>query len=130
MARTDKLKGCYRRVLGFLLIVGLIILAAGIFVSMRLGGVEGARYWMANRALNKVEEHVLKHRPDGVSEAEVRAQFERVRTANADRRTNLIGLYRALKAYQEQFQRTKPSTGETVEFLNNLESAIAPTEKE
>lgn len=130
MARTDKLKGCYRRVLGFLLIVGLIILAAGIFVSMRLGGVEGARYWMADRALNKVEEHVLKHRPDGVSEAEVRSQFERVRTANAERRTNLIGLYRALKAYQEQFQRAKPSTGETVEFLNNLESAIAPTEKE
>lgn len=129
MARTDKLKGCYRRVLGFLLIVGLIILAAGIFFYMRLGGVEGARYWMADRALNKVEEHVLKHRPDGVAEAEVRSQFERVRTANADRRTNLIGLYRALKAYQEKFQPTKPSTGETVEFLNNLESAILPAEK-
>ncbi len=130
MARTDKLKGCYRRVLGFLLIFGLLILAAGIFVYMRLGGVEGARYWMAGRALDKVEEHLLKNRPDGVSEAEVRSQFERVRDANADRRANLVRLYRALKAYQEKFQRTKPSTGETIEFLGNLESAIAPTEKD
>lgn len=130
MARKDKLKGCYRRVLGFLLIVGFIILAAGIFVSMRLGGVEGARYWMANRALNKIEEHVLKQRPDGVAESEVRSQFESVRTANAERRTNLIGLYRALKAYQTKFQSTKPSTGEIVEFLSNLESAILPAEKD
>lgn len=130
MARTDKLKGCYRRVLGFLLIVGLLILAAGIFFYMRLGGVEGARYWMAGRALDKVEEHLLKHRPDGVSEAEVRSQFESVRDANAERRANLVRLYRALKAYQQKFQATKPSTGETIEFLGNLESAIAPTEKD
>lgn len=130
MARTDKLKGCYRRVLGFLLIVGLLILAAGIFVYMRLGGVEGARYWMAGRALDKVEEHLLKRRPDGVSEAEVRSQFERVRDANADRRANRVRLYRALKAYQQKFQSTKPSTGETIEFLGNLESAIAPPEKD
>ena len=130
MARTDKLKGCYRRVLGFLLIVGLLILAAGIFVYMRLGGVEGARYWMAGRALNKVEEHLLKNRPDGVSQAEVRSQFESVRAANAERRANLISLYRALKAYQDTFQSTKPSTGETIQFLGNLESAISRTEKE
>ncbi|MDE0184691.1 MAG: hypothetical protein OXP71_04465 [Candidatus Poribacteria bacterium] len=130
MARTDKLKGCYRRVLGFLLIFGMLILAAGIFLYMRLGGVEGARYWMAGRAVDKVEEHLLKHRPDGVSEAEVRFQFESVRDANADRRANLVRLYRALKAYQQKFQSTKPSTGETIEFLGNLESAIAPTEKD
>ena len=130
MARTDKLKGCYRRVLGFLLIVGLLILAAGIFFYMRLGGVEGTRYWMAGRALDKVEEHLLKRRPDGVSEAEVRSQFERVRDANADRRAHLGRLYRALKAYQQKFHATKPSTGETIEFLGNLESAIAPTEKD
>jgi hypothetical protein len=129
MARTDRLKGCYRRVIGFLLVVALIILAAGIFVYMRLGGVEGARYWMAERALNKVEEHLLKNRPDGVSETEVRSQFQSVRLANADRRTNLIRLYRALKAYQNKFHGTKPSTGETIEFLSNLESAISPEDK-
>ena len=129
MARTDRLKGCYRRVLSFLLLVALIVVATGIFVYMQFGGVEGARYWMAERALNRVEEHLLKNRPDGVSETEVRSQFQSVRTANTDRRTNLIRLYWALKAYQKKFQNTKPSTGEAIEFLSNLESAILSEEK-
>jgi hypothetical protein len=130
MARTNKLKGCYRRVLIFLLVSAMIILAAGIFVYQRFGGVEGARYWMAERALNKVEEHLLQNRPDGVSEAQIRSQFEKVRRTNGDRRTDLIQLYRVLKAYQTQFQRTKPSTPEVEAFLSALESTIIPEDNE
>jgi hypothetical protein len=125
MAQTKKLRGCYRRVLIFLLVIATMILAVGGFTYRRVGGFEGARYWMAGRALNNVEKQVLRNRPDGVSEADVHSQFQKVREANADRRTDLIRLYQAMRAYQTKFQKTKPSTGEVVEFLMQLEAAVS-----
>ncbi len=79
---------------------------------------------MAGYALNRVEAQLLQDRPDGVSETDIESQFETVREANKEHRTDLIQLYQVFRAYQTRFQKTQPSTGEVVEFLTKLESAI------
>ena len=124
MAEFKKLKGCYRRVLLFLFVLAVILLAACFIFYQQVGGIEGARYWMAGRALGNVEKHLLKNRPDGISKTDVESQFEKVRSANTEWRVNLVELHRVLKDYQDQFQNTKPSTPETVQFLTNLEATI------
>ena len=125
-------KGCYRRVAATGLVVAIIIATVGILLYQRLGGPEGARYWMAERALNAVEAHLLMkapdgnwlRKPDGVSTEEIRAQFERVRRAIVDRQTDLVQLNQILRAYQSKFQNTQLATGETIEFLNTIERTI------
>ena len=126
MAEFKKLQGCYRRVLLFLFAIAVILLAAGLIFYQQVGGIEGSRYWMAGRALGKVQEHLLKNRPDGVSKADVENQFETVRSANTEWRVDLVELHRVLKDYQDRFQNSKPSTPETVQFLMNLEAAVLP----
>ena len=126
MAEFKKLQGCYRRVLLFLFAIAVILLAAGLIFYQQVGGIEGSRYWMAGRALGKVQEHLLKNRPDGVSKADVESQFETVRSANTEWRVDLVELHRVLKDYQDRFQNSKPSTPETVQFLMNLEAAVLP----
>ena len=125
-------KGCYRRVATTGLVVVIIIAAVGVLLHQRLGGPEGARYWMAERALNAVEAHLLMkapdgswlRKPDGVSVEEIGSQFERVREATADRRTDLIRLNQILEEYQSKFQNTQPATSEVIEFLNAIEGTI------
>ena len=126
-------KGCYRRVAVPGLVVAVLIAAGGILLYQRLGGSAGARYWMAERALNAVEAHLLMkapdgnwlRKPDGVSAADIRAQFERVRVATTDRRTNLLQLNQILREYQSKFQNTRPATNEVIQFLNAIERTIA-----
>ena len=126
MAEFNRLKGCYRRVLLFLFAIAVILLAAGFVFYQQVGGIEGSRYWMAGRALGKVQVHLLKNRPDGVSKTDVESQFETVRRANTERRVDLVELHRVLKDYQDRFQNSNPSTPETVQFLINLEAAVLP----
>ncbi len=123
---NKKLSGCYRRVLIFLLaVVGVCLIAGGI-VYRRVGGAEGTRYWMAERALNGVEKHLKKpeNRPDGISEQQIITVFTGVREANRNRRTNLTALYDTLKSYQTEFYTKKPSTPETAAFLERLRQTI------
>lgn len=122
---NKKLSGCYRRVLLFLLaVVGIALIAGGV-VYRRIGGVEGTRYWMAERALNGIEKHLTsKNRPDGISEEQVVTVFANVREANRHRRTNLPELYDLLKSYQTEFYAIKPSTPEIVTFLEKLGQTI------
>lgn len=123
---NQKLSGCYRRVLIFLLaVVGVCLIAGGI-VYRRVGGVEGTRYWMAERALNGVEKHLKKseNRPDGISEQQIVTVFTNVREANRNRRTNLTVLYEVLKSYQTEFYTKKPSTPEVEAFLESLSQTI------
>lgn len=126
MASTNKkLSGCYRRVLTFLLVIVAASLIAGGVIYRRVGGTEGARYWMAERALNGVEKHLKsKNRPDGISEDQVIAVFSNVREAAKQRKANLTSLYRVLKSYQTEFHTTKPSTPEVQAFLIELERTI------
>ena len=126
MANTNKkLSGCYRRVLTFLFVVVAVSLIAGGVLYRRVGGSEGARYWMAERALNGVEKHLKsKNRPDGISEDQVIAVFANVREAAKNRKVNLTSLYRVLKSYQTEFHATKPSTPEVQVFLIELERTI------
>ena len=124
MAELNKLKGCYRRVLLFLFAIAVILLAACFIFYQQVGGFEGSRYWMAGRALAKVQEHLLKNRPDGVAKTDVENQFDKVRNATSEWRVDLAELHRVLKDYQDRFQNTKPSTPETVQFLMNLEAAV------
>ena len=126
MANTNKkLSGCYRRVLTFLLAVVVVSLIAGGILYRRVGGTEGGRYWMAERALNGVEKHLKsKNRPDGISEGQVIAVFANVREATQNRKVNLTSLYRVLKSYQTEFHNTKPSTPEAQTFLIELEKTI------
>ena len=123
---NQKLSGCYRRVLIFLVaVVGVCLIAGGI-VYRRVGGVEGTRYWMAERALNGVEKHLKKseNRPDGISEQQIVTVFTNVRAANRNRRTNLTVLYEVLKSYQTEFYTKKPSTPEVEAFLESLSQTI------
>lgn len=126
MANTNnKLSGCYRRVLTFLLAVVAVSLIAGGVIYRRVGGPEGGRYWMAERALNGVEKHLKsKNRPDGISEDQVIAVFRSAREAIQQRKINLTSLYRVLKSYQTEFHNTKPSTPEAQTFLIELEKTI------
>ena len=125
-------KGCYRRVATTGLVVVIIIAMVGVLLYQRVGGPEGAQYWMAERALNAVEAHLLMkapdgnwlRKPDGVSAEEVRSQFERVRKATAERQTDLMQLNQMLKEYQSKFQNTQPATSEVVQFLNAIEGTI------
>ena len=125
-------KGCYQRVATTGLIVAIIIAAVGVLLYQRLGGPEGARYWMAERALNAVEAHLLMkapdgnwlRKPDGISTEDIRSQFERVRKATIDRQTDLIRLNQTLRDYQSKFQHTQPATSEVIEFLNAIEGTI------
>ena len=125
-------KGCYRRVATTGLVVAIIIAAVGVLIYQRLGGLEGARYWMAERALNAIEAHLLTkapdgnwlRKPDGVSAEEIGSQFERVRKATADRQTDLIQLNQILREYQSKFQNTQPATSELIQFLNAIERTI------
>ena len=122
MAKTNRLKGCYHRVLLFLFVIATIVLAAGFILHQRVGGTEGSRYWMAGRALDNVEKHLLENRPDGIPQLHVESQFEKVRSANTEQRVDLLELHRILRDYQNRFQKIKPSTPEVVEFLTNLEA--------
>ena len=124
MAILNKLKGCYRRVLIFLIAIVIISVVGSVFVYRSIGGREGARYLVAGYALNKVEEQVQKHRPDGVSKAEIEQTFKKVREANKNRQADLIKLDGVLRAYQTQFKETKPSTGEVTNFLRHLEATL------
>ena len=125
-------KGCYRRMATTGLVVVIITAAVGVLLYQRLGGPEGARYWMAERALNAVEAHLLMkapdgnwlRKPDGISAEEIRSQFERVREATIDRQTDLIRLNQILREYQSKFQNTRPSTNEVLQFLNAIEGTI------
>ncbi len=123
---NKKLSGCYRRVLIFLVAVVGVSLIAGIIVYRQIGGVEGTRYWMAERALNGVEKHLKKseNRPDGISEQQIVTVFMNVREANRNRRTNLTALYDVLKSYQTEFYTKKPSTPEVETFLERLRQTI------
>ena len=123
---NKKLSGCYRRVLIFLVAVVGVCLIAGIIVYRQIGGVEGTRYWMAERALNGVEKHLKKseNRPDGISEQQIVTVFMNVREANRNRRTNLTALYDVLKSYQTEFYTKKPSTPEVETFLEKLRQTI------
>lgn len=126
MANTNKkLSGCYRRVLTFVLAVVAVSLIAGGLLYRRIGGPEGGRYWMAERALNGVEKHLKsKNRPDGISEDQVIAVFANVRVATQKRKVNLTSLYRILKSYQTEFHNKKPSTPEVQVLFQELEKTI------
>ncbi len=125
-------KGCYRRIVTTGLVIAIIVAAASILLYQRLGGPEGARHWMAERALNAVEAHLLTQtpdgnwlrKPDGIPAEEIRFQFNRVREATAAHRTDLIQLNHILREYQSKFQKTQPATSEVINFLNAIESTI------
>lgn len=130
---TTKLSGCYRRVLIFLLAIVAVSLLVGAFAYNRLGGLEGLRHWMAERALNGVEKHVLANRPDGIPQEQVVAQFKSVREAVRNRRVVLTRLYEALKSYQNAVaileraatgSSAKLSTPEVEQFLTALAQTI------
>ncbi|RKU33781.1 hypothetical protein C6499_00865 [Candidatus Poribacteria bacterium] len=121
-----KISGCYRRVLIFLLaIIAVGLIGIGL-VYRHVGGREGARYWMAERALSGIEKHLKSEdrRPDGIPEEQIVGSFQRVREATQRRQVNLVSLYAALKSYQTEFNVKKPSTPEVQAFLRTLEGTI------
>ena len=123
---SGKLSGCYRRVLTFLLAIVAITLIAIAVVYRQVGGPEGARYWMAEQALNSIEKHLKSEnqRPDGIPEEQIVENFQRVREATRKRQVNLTSLHEVLKSYQTEFNEKKPSTPEIQAFLQKLGSTI------
>lgn len=131
---AQKISGCYRRVLFFLLMTIIVCAGLGVLAYNLIGGAEGLRYWTATRALNGTEKHLLTHRPDGVPQEEVIEQFENVRQAIKSQQIDLTALYQLIKTYQDQFYipglsvKIKPSTPEITEFLSQLSQTIISDE--
>lgn len=132
---AQKISGCYRRVLFFLLITLIVIAGVGVILFNQVGGTEGLNYWTAGRALNGTERLLLKNRPDGIPQEDVETQFETVRQAIQNRQIDLKLLYDVLTSYQDKFhnpglstETVKPSTPEVEEFLSNLAQTIIPEE--
>ncbi len=128
---AQKISGCYRRVLVFLLLTLIVLFGIGVILYYQVGGTEGLRYWTAGRALNGTERILLKNRPDGIPQENVEAQFETVREAIRNRQIELKLLYDVLNSYQDKFhnpglstETVKPSTPEVQEFLTNLQQVI------
>ena len=132
---AQKISGCYRRVLVFLLLTLIVLVGVGAILYYQVGGTEGLRYWTAGRALNGTERILLKNRPDGIPQEDVEAQFETVRDAIRNRQIELKLLYDVLNSYQEKFhnpglstETVKPSTPEVREFLTNLALSVISDE--
>lgn len=133
---AQKISGCYRRVLIFLISILLLGIGTGVFLYNRVGGNEGLQYWMAGRALNNTEKFVQGNRPDGIPQDTIESQFLLVRNAIDSRQINLTILYEVLNTYQQKFQsiglsaeKTNPSTPEVQEFLSNLLMSILDEDK-
>ncbi len=131
---AQKISGCYRRVLIFLFIFIIVCAGLGVLAYNLVGGAEGLRYWSAIRALNGTEKHLLTHRPDGVPQESVIAQFETVRQAIRSREIDLDSLYQLIQSYQDKFYipglsvKIKPSTPEVEEFFLQLNQTILSNE--
>lgn len=133
---AQKISGCYRRVLIFLISILLLGIGTGAFLYNRVGGNEGLQYWMAGRALNNTEKFIQGNRPDGIPQDTIESQFLLVRNAIDSRQINLTRLYEVLNTYQQKFQsiglsaeKTNPSTPEVQEFLSNLQMSILDEDK-
>lgn len=136
MSLADRISGCYRRVLIFLLSILILGFATGAFIYNRVGGKEGLHYWTARRALNNIEKSIQDSRPDGISQDTIESQIQQIRSAIDNRQIDLIILYDTLNSYQKKFQgpglsveKVKPSTPEVEEFLIRLQSAILTENK-
>ena len=126
MRQSDRFLSYYRRLFTFLAI-GLLILALGLVIAYhQLGGIEGARYWMAGKALDAIETHALDNRPDDISEDQVKTHFQAVRQANKDKAADLARLYLVLRYYQANYWQTRPSNTQARQFLTELIIAINP----
>lgn len=132
---AQKISGCYRRVLIFLILILIVSIGVGLFVYNRVGGTEGMRYWVAIRALNGTEKLLITNRPDGVPQETVTEQFQSVRDAIHNRQIDLKLLYDLLNSYQTKFhnaglstEKIEPSTPEVEEFLINLRATIISDE--
>lgn len=131
---AQKISGCYRRVLVFLVLILFVGVGLGFIVYNRVGGPVGFKYWTAIRALNGTEKLLLKDRPDGVSQEEVEEQFETVREAIHSREIDLILLYETLNTFAIKFRTPglasdkKPSTPEVESFLTELENTVITEE--
>ncbi len=132
---AQKISGCYRRVLIFLLSILIVSIGIGVFVYNRVGGAEGFRYWMAARALQGTEKLLITNRPDGIPQEKVEDQFQNVHDAINNRQIDLKSLYELLNSYQTKFhnpglstEEIKPSTPEVEQFLTELEETIITEE--
>ena len=101
------------------------MIAVGV-VYYLVGGLDGAHYWMAERALNSIEKHLKAEdqRPDGIPEEQLVENFQRVRDAIQKRQVNLTLLYNVLTSYQTEFNEKKPSTPEIQEFFGKLMGTV------
>lgn len=136
MSLSEKISGCYRRVLILLISILILGFAAGVFIYNRVGGKDGLHYWTARSALNNIEKSIKDNRPDGISQDTIEAQFQQIRSAIDNRQIDLIILYDTLNLYQKKFQgpglsveKVKPSTPEVEELLLRLQSAILSADK-
>ena len=123
MSQSSSFLGYYRRLFVFAcMCVLLVALLCGV-TYRQLGGHNGARYWMAGRALDALEVKVLRNRPDDISVEHVTANFQIIRNANREQTIDLDKLYSALRSYQTKFWRNKPSNDQVRQFLSDLANA-------
>lgn len=128
---AQKISGCYRRVLLFLIILLIAGVGIGAIGYYSIGGTDGLRYWMATRAVKGTEKLLIDNRPDGIPKENVETQFQDVYDAIDTRQVDLNALFSLLKSYQEKFNNpsltpieNKPSTPEVEQFLTDLGETI------
>ena len=128
---AQKISGCYRRVLLFLIILLMVGVGIGAIGYYSIGGIEGLRYWMATRAVKGTEKLLLGNRPDGIPKETIETQFQDVYDAIDNRQLDLKTLFSLLKSYQERFnnpsltpKENEPSTPDVNKFLTDLGETI------
>lgn len=114
------LKGCAMPIVVFITIVAAIFL----YLSMKTGGYEGVKRWIANKALSGVEASILKKLPTGISAEQVKLEFDAIKKANRQRNVDLEKLNEALLKYQRKVGKAPPSAKQVEELFSGMRGAI------
>lgn len=117
------LKGCAMPIVVFITIVAAIFL----YLSMKTGGYEGVKRWIANKALSGVEASILKKLPTGISAEQVKSEFDAIKKANRQRNVDLEKLNEALLKYQRKVDQASPSAKQVEELFNDMKASIIPS---
>lgn len=119
--------GCVRGCLTMALVVVGVTAAITAWIVWRMQGIAGfQREVLVKGAVSGMEAQALRQRPDGISESEIHATFDRLRAAVSQEKADLDRLYQVLRDYQRRFKdpRKRPSDGEMRAFLQALDAAI------
>ena len=129
MAESEKNGRVWGGCLPILIGLGVLLVVVIGFVAWRMGGVEGfEQRVLVSGSVEATKEHILKNRPDGISESEIEALFASLDEAIDKGKVDLDRLYETIRRYQKTYKlpEKRPSNDELRAVLNELQKTILP----